>query len=209
MGWDWLSKVIGLLRAPLVLIKTLMFIGRKVGTIEYFIKCMDANMLCAKSVQRNICFHKDLQSVLLCSQHFKTFNLSLSTRNICFNIKMRSDSFQNWEEEEDSFLFQGTTLRLRSRPSEALLFTKASFLSPLFFAFQYLPKSREATSNSKTVIYIYIRVKGWIKVKWPRFLHFFCICAEMKLWLLYSNFTTKLSNKNIMKRMVSLFMPPV
>ena len=67
----------------------------KVGTIEYFIKCMDANMLCAKSVQRNICFHKDLQSVLLCSQHFKTFNLSLSTRNICFNIKMRSDSFQN------------------------------------------------------------------------------------------------------------------
>ena len=151
MGWDWLSKVTGLLRAPLVLIKTLMFIGRKVGTIEYFIKCMDANMLCAKSVQRNICFHKDLQSVLLCSQHFKTFNLSLSTRNICFNIKMRSDSFQNWEEEEDSFLFQGTTLRLRSRPSEALLFTKASFLSPLFFAFQYLPKSREATSNSKTV----------------------------------------------------------
>ena len=129
MGWDWLSKVTGLLGAPLVLIKTLMFIGRKVGTIEYFIKCMDANMLCAKSVQRNICFHKDLQSVLLCSQHFKTFNLSLSTRNICFNIKMRPDSFQNWEEEEDSFLFQGTTLRLRSRPSEVLLFTEpASFL---------------------------------------------------------------------------------
>ena len=161
MGWDWLSKVIGLLRAPLVLIKTLMFIGRKVGTIEYFIKCMDANMLCAKSVQRNICFHKDLQSVLLCSQHFKTFNLSLSTRNICFNIKMRPDSFQNWEEEEDSFLFQGTTLRLRSRPSEALLFTKASFLSPLFFAFQYLPKSREATSNSKTVrnLYLHPRIR--------------------------------------------------
>ena len=179
-----------------------MFIGRKVGTIEYFIKCMDANMLCAKSVQRNICFHKDLQSVLLCSQHFKTFNLSLSTRNICFNIKMRSDSFQNWEEEEDwsFFLFQGTTLRLRSRPSEALLFTKASFLSPLFFAFQYLPKSREATSNSKTVRNLYIHPRISLNKSWmaPIFTFFASVLkwiSDFYIPTLRQNWVTKTSWK--------------
>ena len=162
MGWDWLSKVMGLLRAPLVLIKTLMFIGRKVGTIEYFIKCMDANMLCAKSVQRNICFHKDLQSVLLCSQHFKTFNLSLSTRNICFNIKMRSDSFKNWEEEEDwSFFFY---FREQLWDLDRDLLRHCCLPKPASFLRYSLPSNicpnqeKQPQIPKQFVIYIYIRV---------------------------------------------------
>ena len=59
-----------------------------------------------------------------------------------------------------------TNLRLGFRPSAVLLFTKASWLSPLFFAFQYLPKSRKPTWNSKTVANP-LNQFGWITRQLP------------------------------------------